>query len=279
MANTITKAQRFVPYLDESYVQAAKTSILDTTKEIEYIEKAGTFLVPDVEFDGLGDYDRKTGYSKGSVKNNYTPYECDYERGKMLGVDYVDDEEAQGLLFANIAGTFINKKVAPEVDAYRFAKYCSIDGIKKVQETIADGAEIAALRAAITFMNDNNVPLADRVLFAPHSFIGAIEDLDTTKSKKVLDNFAAIVPVSPVEFKTAITLGENGYTFPEEAKDINFMVVQKDSVMQITRHATPKIISHEVNQTSDEDLYGYRIIGLNNVYKNKKNGVYVSIAE
>ncbi len=279
MANTITKAKKYVPYLDEAYVQASKTSILDTTKEIEYIEKAGTFLVPDVEFDGLGDYDRANGYSKGSVKNNYTPYESDYERGKMLGVDYVDDEEAQGLIFANIAGTFIDKKVAPEVDAYRFAKYASIEGVKTLQETIAEGEEIKALRAAITFMNDNNVPLADRVLFAPHGFIGAIEDLDTTKSKKVLDNFAAVVPVSPVEFKTAITLGENGYSFPAEAKDINFMVIQKDSVMQITRHATPKIISHEVNQTSDEDLYGYRIIGLNNVYKNKKNGVYVSISE
>lgn len=279
MANNIKKAQAYVPYLDEAYVQASKTSILDTTKEIEYIEKAGTFLVPDVEFDGLGDYDRVNGYSKGSVSNNYTPYECDYERGKMLGVDVCDNADAQGLLFANIAGTFINKKVAPEVDAYRFAKYASIEGIKSVQETIAEGQEIAALRKAITFMNDKNVPLADRVLFAPHSFIGAIEDLDTTKSKKVLDNFAAIVAVSPVEFKTAIELGDNGYTFPEGAKDINFMVIQKDSVMQITRHATPKIISHEVNQTSDEDLYGYRIIGLNNVYKNKKNGVYVSIAE
>ena len=128
-------------------------------------------------------------------------------------------------------------------------------------------------------MNDHNIPLADRVLFAPHSFIGAIEDLDTNKSKKVLDNFSAIVPVSPVEFKSAITLTNNGYIFPSEAKDINFMVIQKDSIMQITRHATPKIISHEVNQSSDEDLYGYRIIGLNNVYKNKKNGVYVSIAE
>lgn len=279
MANNISKAKKYVPYLDEAYVQASKTSILDTTKEIEYIEKAGTFLVPDIEFDGLGDYDRVNGYSKGSVSNNYTPYECDYERGKMLGVDYVDDEEAQGLLFANIAGTFITKKVAPEVDAYRFARYAGIEGIKKVEETIAEGGEIKALRAAITFMNDNNVPLADRVLFAPHSFIGAIEDLDTTKSKKVLDNFAAIVPVSPVEFKSAIELNDNGYSFPEGAKDINFMVIQKDSVMQVPRHAVPKIISHEVNQTSDEDLYGYRIIGLNNVYKNKKNGVYVSISQ
>jgi hypothetical protein len=278
MANNITKAQKYVPYLDEAYLGAAKTSILDTTREIEYIEKAGTFLVPDVEFDGLGDYDRVNGYSKGSVKNNYTPYTCDYERGKMLGVDVMDDEEAQGLIFANIAGTFVKKKVGPEVDAYRFAKYASIEGVKVVNETIAAGGEIAALRAATTFMNDNNVPMADRVLFATHSFIGAIEDLDTTKSKKVLDGFI-VVPVSPAEFKTAITLGDNGYSFPEGAKDINFMVIQKDSVMQITRHATPKIISHEANQTSDEDLYGYRIIGLNNVYKNKKNGVYVSVSE
>ena len=118
----------------------------------------------------------------------------------------------------------------------------------------------------------------DSILFAFFGF-GLFSCWLRNKSKKVLDNFSAIVPVSPVEFKSAITLTNNGYTFPGEAKDINFMVIQKDSVMQITRHATPKIISHEVNQSSDEDLYGYRIIGLNNVYKNKKNGVYVSIAE
>ena len=126
MANTIQKAKKYVPYLDEAYVQASKTSILDTVRELEYIDKAGTFLVPDMTVSKLGKYDRVNGYSKGTVSNNYTPYECDYERGKMLGVDVMDDDEAQGLLFANVAGKFIKDSVGPEIDAYRFARYTSL---------------------------------------------------------------------------------------------------------------------------------------------------------
>ena len=279
MANTINKAQKYVPYLDEAYAVATKTSILDTVREIEFIDKAGTFLVPDMTVSKLGNYDRKTGYSKGTVSNNYTPYECDYERGKMLGVDVMDDEEAQGLLFANVAGKFIKDSVGPEVDAYRFARYTELAN-KVVEEDIAAGQEIAALRAATTYLNEKKVKAADRVLFITSELKGAIDDLDTTKSKAVLNKFSAIVEIENVsEFMSAITLdADEGYDFPETARPINFMIVQKDAVMQIVKHAVPKIIPSAMNQTSDEDLYAYRIVALNNLYKNKKDGVYVSVA-
>ena len=280
MANTIQKAKKYVPYLDEAYVQASKTSILDTVRELEYIDKAGTFLVPDMTVSKLGKYDRVNGYSKGTVSNNYTPYECDYERGKMLGVDVMDDDEAQGLLFANVAGKFIKDSVGPEIDAYRFARYTSLSN-KVVEEDIAAGQEIAALRNATTYLNGKKVKAADRVLFITSELKGAIDDLDTNKSKAVLNKFSAIVEIENAsEFMSAITLDDNdGYDFPVEAKPINFMIVQKDAVMQIVKHAVPKIISHEINTTSDEDLYAYRIVALNNAYKNKRDGIYVSVAK
>ena len=237
MANTLQKAQRFVPYLDEAYSVASKTSILDTVRELEYIDKAGTFLVPDMTVSKLGKYDRVNGYSKGSVKNNYTPYTCDYERGKMIGVDVMDDNEAQGLLFANVAGKFIKESVGPEIDAYRFARYTELAN-KVVEEDIAAGNEIAALRAATTYLNEKKVKAADRVLFITSELKGAIDDLDTTKSKAVLNKFSAIVEIENVsEFMSAITLDDDeGYDFPEDARPINFMIVQKDAVMQIVKH-------------------------------------------
>jgi hypothetical protein len=282
MANNITKAQKYVPYLDEAYAAATKTSILDTVRELEFLDKAGTFLVPDMTVSKLGNYDRKTGYSKGTVSNNYTPYQCDYERGKMLGVDVLDDEEAQGLLFANVAGKFIREAVGPELDAYRFARYVELAKDSNISTaTLTKDNIIDSLRLATIQLNTLKVKTTDRVLFITTELKGYIDDLDTTKSKAILNKFSDIVEIENMsEFRSAITLdNEDGYDFPEDAKYINFMIVQKDAVMQVVKHAVPKIIPSELNQTSDEDLYAYRIVALNNVYKNKQDGIAVCLSE
>lgn len=285
MANNITLFKKYVPLLDEVYKEAALTSVLDSDTSLAQAgANANEIVIPKIDMDGLGDYDRNSGYTNGDVTLTNETVKFNYERGRMFSVDAMDDEETAGIAFGKLAGEFIRTKVAPEGDAFRFATYAGTAGISSASGTLADGAAvIAALRAAINKMDEDEVPYEQRYLFITPTLKGMIEDLDTTKSKEVLARFAEVKPVPQTRFYTAIELkdgktsGETagGYAKAEAGKEINFLVVHKPAVMQYNKHIAPKVISPEANQDADAWKFGYRKYGLADVYENKVAGIYL----
>ena len=243
--------------------------------------------------DGLGDYDRNSGYTNGDVTLTNETVQFNYERGRMFTVDAMDNEETAGIAYGKLASEFIRTKVAPEGDAFRFATYASISGISKVSAgaTLSTGADvIAALRTAISKMDEDEVPYENRYLFITPTLKGLIDDMDTTKSREVLARFAQVIQVPQTRFYTAIDLydgktdasgssGANetvgGYVKNASAKDINFMVIHKNAVMQYNKHIAPKVITPEANQDADAWKFGYRKYGLADVYENKVAGIYL----
>ena len=285
MANSIEAAKKYVPVLDAKYTQEATTSVLDTTAEIEYNSKTGEFSVGQREMSGLGTYDPKTGYPAGDVKLTWESHKPDYNRGQGFTVDNMENEDAAGLGFADLAGQFIKEYVAPELDAVRFAQYAAKAG-KTKEETIADAAAcIAAIRAGQTALTDAEVSAENRYLFITPALADAISDMDTTKSRAIFAEFAGIVKVPSARFVSAITLHAGtaadpkfGFEAASGAAHLNFEIIQKDAVMQFIRHAAPKIVSPEANQKADAFFYGYRIQAVCDVYAKKVNGIYVSKA-
>lgn len=295
MANSIAKFKKYVPLLDEVYKNSALTSILDSD---DSLAKAGAnaneIIIPKIDMDALGDYDRNSGYTNGDVTMTNETVKFNYERGRMFTVDAMDDEETAGLAYGRLAGEFIRTKVAPEGDAFRFATYAGVSGISKVATpaTLSTGADvISALRAATNKMDEDEVPYENRILFITPTLKGLVDDLDTTKSKEVLARFSQIVLVPQTRFYTAIdmldgkTSGETKGGYKRHAKgsdtgdtngaDINFMVIHKGAVMQYNKHIAPKVITPEANQTSDGWKFGYRKYGLADVYENKVAGIYL----
>lgn len=295
MANSIAKFKKYVPLLDEVYKNSALTSILDSD---DSLAKAGAnaneIIIPKIDMDALGDYDRNSGYTNGDVTMTNETVKFNYERGRMFTVDAMDDEETAGLAYGRLASEFIRTKVAPEGDAFRFATYAGVSGISKVATpaTLSTGADvISALRAATNKMDEDEVPYENRILFITPTLKGLVDDLDTTKSKEVLARFSQIVLVPQTRFYTAIdmldgkTSGETKGGYKRHAKgsdtgdtngaDINFMVIHKGAVMQYNKHIAPKVITPEANQTSDGWKFGYRKYGLADVYENKAAGIYL----
>lgn len=284
MANNITKFKKYVTLLDEVYKEAALTSVLDSDSSLAQAgANANEIIIPKIDMDGLGDYDRNSGYTNGDVTLTNETVKFNYERGRMFNVDAMDDEETAGLAFGKLAGEFIRTKVAPEGDAFRLATYAGVEGIGKATGTLADGsAVVTALRAAINEMDEAEVPYEQRYLFITPTLKGMIEDLDTTKSREVLSRFAQIIAVPQTRFYTAIDLksgkeGEaaGGYAKNADGKNINFMVIHKAAVMQYNKHVAPKVITPEANQDADGWKFGYRKYGLADVYENKVAGIYL----
>ena len=295
MANSITTFKKYIDLLDEVYKNGAKTAILDGDSTLVRMgSNANEIVIPKMAMDGLADYSRNSGYVDGSVTLTNETVQFNYDRGRAFTIDAMDNEETAGVAFGKLASEFIRTKVVPEMDAFRFAKYASVTGISKVATaaTLSGGADvITALRAAITKMDEDEVPMENRYLFITPTLYGTVQDLDTTKSKEVLNRFAGIVQVPQTRFYTAVTLydgttdtsatsgGVNqipgGYVKGSSGKDINFMVIHKPAVLQYTKHTVNKVISPDENQTADAWKFPYRAYGLADVYANKAAGIYL----
>ncbi len=278
--NTIELAMKYIPVLDAVYKAAALTGVLDGPADlVQQGANANELIIPMMSMQGLADYSRNSGYVNGDVTMTNETVKCNFDRGRMFNIDTMDDLETAGLAFGRLASEFIRTKVVPELDAFRFAAYCGAEGVTKVQATLTDGAAvIAALRAATTAMDEAEVPLEERHLFITPTLYGLVQDMDTTKSREVLSRFAGVHQTPQSRFYTAITQaadGEGGYTMASGGAELNFVVAHKGAVIQFEKHVAPKIIAPEQNQTADGYRFGYRNVGIAEVYKNKTAGIYV----
>ena len=285
MANSIALSKIYTNLLDEVYKNSALTAVLESDASLARAgANANEIVIPKLSMSGLADYKRNSGYVNGDVTLNWETVQFNYERGRMFQVDDMDNEETQNIAFGRLAGEFIRTKVVPELDAFRFAKYAAVTGAGAATGTLATGADvIAALRTAISSMDEAEVPMEDRHLFITPTLLGLVEDLDTNKSKEVLSRFATITKVPQTRFYSAIKLNDGtssgeeagGYVKASGAVDLNFEIIHKPATLQFTKHAVPKIISPEQNQDADAWKYGYRNYGLCDTYENKAAGIYV----
>ena len=285
MANAITLFKQYVTLLDEVYKNGSLTSVLDGAAELaRQGANANELVIPKMSMDGLANYSRNGGYVGGDVTLTNETVACNFDRGRMFSVDNLDNAESAGIAFGRLAGEFIRTKVVPELDAFRFATYASETGISTVAgAALASGADVvSALRAAVNKFNEDEVPLEGRYLFITPTLYGMVQDLDTSKSREVLSGLT-VVQVPQTRFYTAIkqndgtTSGETsgGYAKGATAKNINFMLIHKDAVIQFEKHVAPKVITPDQNQDSDAWKFGYRNVGIADVYDNKVAGIYL----
>ena len=276
MANNITLRKEMVTILDEVFKNASLTSVLDTNTDLVRAgANAKEIMIPKIGMDGLADYNRNTGYADGNVTLEYETKTFAYDRGRKFVVDRLDNEESGDLAFGKLAGEFIRTKVVPEVDAYRICTYGKKAGNSKV-ETLTTGKQVVtALREATNAMDEAEVPQEGRILFITPSIISMVEDMDTTASREVLGRFSQIIRVPQSRMNMNVQLTANGFTV-ETGNEINFLAVVPQAVLQIPKHAIPKVQMADDNVDMDADVYTYRTYQMAETLDNKTAAIYVS---
>lgn len=288
MPNQITLPQGIQTILDEVYRQAACTSVLDSApSQVRPTQNVHEFCYPQMEVGGLGDYDRASGYTSNSgVSLVWKTVEADYDRGTKIMVDAMDNQESFDLAFGQAANILMREHVAPEGDAFTFAKVAALTGITNNTDSIEGGAQfLDTILTATTEMDENEVPDEQRYLFTTSTLLKSVKALDTTKSREALDGFAGIIKVPRGRFNTAIDLlsgrdGDEiagGWRPSELSKPINFLIVHKPALIKFDRHiAGPTVISADQNPDADADIVKYRKYGVVDGYENKRAGIYLS---
>ncbi|MZG28853.1 hypothetical protein [Adlercreutzia equolifaciens] len=288
MPNQITLPKGIQTILDEVYRKAAVTSVLNSSpSQIRPTQNVHEFCYPQMEVGGLGDYDRASGYTSNSGVNLvWKTVEADYDRGTKIMVDSMDNQESFDLAFGQAANILMREHVAPEGDAFTFAKIAALDGITNNTDTIDGGEQfLEAILTATTEMDEDEVPEEQRYLFTTSTLLKSVKALDTTKSREALDGFAGIVKVPRGRFNTAIDLlsgrdGDEiagGWKPSELSKPINFLIVHKPALIKFDRHiAGPTVIPADQNPDADADIVKYRKYGVVDGYQNKRAGIYLS---
>lgn len=273
--------------LDKIYKAESTTSDFDINGALVQAGKnANEIIVPVLDMDGLGDYDRNSGYIDGDVSLTNETKKFNYERGRKLKTDTIDNEETGGVILGNLSAEFLRTKVIPEVDAVRYATYAAIPNISKVEETYDTAEKVyKAIAKAWDDMTNEEVPEENRYLRITSTLNGMIRDMDTYKSKELLSKFAGIKVVPQSRFQTVIKLlsgkdadGERkgGFKKGDDSQDINFMIIHKPALLQYTKHNKMKLFTPEQDQDGDNYKWLYRLYGLNEYYKNKVAGIYLS---
>ncbi len=287
MANSITKFKAYIDKLDTVYQQASATSILDADADtVRMGAKAGEFLIPKMSMDGLADYSRSSGYVKGDVTITYETKSCNHDRGRKFSVDAMDNEETAGIAFGKLASEFIRTKVVPEMDAFRFAKYASATGILSAAEATptAGTAVLTALQIAVNAQDEAEINVDGKILYITPTLLTLAKNVDTTKSKAILDRFEKIITVPQTRFYTAIDMKDGtssnetagGYAGATGGYKINFMIINRDAVIQFGKHTVNKVVSPEENQTDDGYMFFYRAYSIAETYENKVKGIYLN---
>ena len=290
MPNTIALAKNYVPLLDEVYQRESVTSDLTGDPAMARAgANAKEIVYPQIAVTGLGDYDRNSGYTQGTVDLKWVSTEYNYDRGAKLSVDAMDNQETYNLAFGMAGAELMRTKVAPEADAFTFATLAGIEGISKGEaKTLADAAAfMEELLIAKNTMDNDEVPEEGRILYATANLLNGLLMLDTYKSKEILSAFQIKKAVPQGRFYTAIdlldgkTAGEEAghYKKSAAAKEINFMVIHKPAIIKHDKHVVSNVIPASMNADADADIVKYRKYGLVDVYKNKVAGIYLSHKE
>ena len=292
MANTIALAQKYLPLLDEVYKASSRTAILDATK-VEIVN-GNTIKVFKTSMDGLGNYNRNTGFTNGDVTGTWETMTLTKDRGRSFIVDRMDNEETIGMAFGTLAGEFIRTKVAPEIDAYTFAKIAGTSGILSANADVTVGTtDVPSLiDTAEMQMNEEEVPGEGRILFISETAYAGLRAKivrtvlnDVTGINKDVETYNGmrVIRVPQSRFYTAITLYDGttsgqttgGFVGATGGYKINFMIVHPSAVNKVVKHVLPRIFTPEQYQNADAWKFDYRIYHDTFVYENKTKGIYM----
>lgn len=285
MANSIASITKMLTQISEQiYGHDSLSAILDTqgVQIATEFGNAKTVKVPHMETSGLGDYSPTNGYGAGDATLTFVPYTLTKDRGKKFTLDAVDNIDSAGVALAMLESTFVRTKVVPELDAYRFAQYATGAGAKASASLDATSV-IPAIDTARASLFEAGVPEQNLFLFISSTCYTALKNASDklrwgtgTAINREVETFdgVPVVKVPASRFMTAVTLGTDGYTNPASALALNFILMDKNAVLQIVKHNPSNLITPDANQSADGWLYKYRVYHDALIKDGKAVGIY-----
>ena len=261
--------------------------------------------IPKMSVQGMGDYDRDTGYVQGSVTLDYETRTMTQDRGRKFQLDAMDINENNFVTTASsVMGMFQREHVIPEIDAYRLSNLATqaigyqSGALVEYGYTAAEGTVLRKIKEGIKAIRDNGYqgPLvihatSEVVLELELAMANKITAVDFAKGG-IVTKVPAVDGVPIIEtpanrMYTAITIYDGvsdgqqagGYAKGDTAKQINFMIMPRTTPIAITKQDKMKIFTPDQNQDADAWKMNYRRFHDIWVLDNRLNSIWVNVKE
>ncbi|MBO4433686.1 MAG: hypothetical protein J5852_09160 [Clostridia bacterium] len=275
--NSLENAKRYSDELDKMFSQKSATGFFADNALATKFVGVKTVIIPDINFQGLADYDRDTGFSRGAITVSNTSYTMAMDRARSLQIDREDmDETGIASLAGKILGEYVRTKVVPECDAYVLSKLAGLAATRA--NTIAGDVTkpFEALSLLINEVRGNAgfdedlVAFLDSRIYAALMNSNEISRMITVSDFKQGDvnlrvqslNGVAIIPVVSERMKTAYTFNNTtagGFTPAQNAKSIYMLVCPKSGAHLVKKTEQMRIFTPEQNVDADAYKFDYRI--------------------
>ena len=275
--NSIENTTRYTAELDKMFAQKSATGFFaDSTLATKFVG-AKTVIIPDVNFQGLADYDRDTGFSRGAITVSNASYTMAMDRARSLQIDREDmDETGIANLAGQILGEYVRTKVVPECDAYVLSK---LAGLAQSRANTVNGDASAPLETLINLINEVQavvgydeelVAFIDSYVYAAMQNSSEISNMITVSDFKQGEvnlkvkslNGVALIPVVSERMKTAYTFQNNaagGFVPADNARSIYMLVCPKKGAHLVKKTENMRIFTPEQNIDADAYKFDYRI--------------------
>ena len=257
--------------------------------------------IPTMSTQGLANYDRSEGFTKGGVSVKYNAYKMTQDRGRTFLLDAMDVNESNFVATAaNVLKVFQETQVIPEIDSYRYSKLYAIAQAGSRTESVNITAEnvFAKLRGDIRKVQDKVGTKAKLIITIPLNILGLLEENekfrhfisvgDFTQGEvnfriKKFDGHAIITPPSDrlktlYDIKTGAVGQEAGGLAPNNAaKDINWIIAAENAPMAVSKTDKIRVFEPDINQSADAWKIDYRKYHDIWVKKEQVDGLFVSV--
>jgi predicted transcriptional regulator len=279
--NTILTAEKYSDALDKAFVQKSVTGFFaDNALRTKFVG-AKTVIIPDIDFAGLVDYDRDTGFARGALTIANTPFTMEMDRARSIQIDREDEDET-GIanLAGQILGEYVRTKVVPECDAHVLSKIFAYASSANNTAAYTDGKVYEQLTTAITNVRKEVGYDEELVAFVDSDTFAALENSPEISRHITVSDFrkgdinfkvksvngVALIPVVPERMKSAYTFVKSGddakvggFTPTEGAKSIRIMVMPKSGAHLVKKTEKLRVFTPEQNLDADAYKFDYRI--------------------
>ncbi len=275
--NSIENATRYSDELDRMFEQKSAVGFFADNALATKFVGAKTVIIPDIDFYGLTNYDRDTGFSRGAITVSNTSYTMKMDRARSLQIDREDmSETGIANLAGKILGEYVRTKVVPECDAYVLSKLSSlavarsnvIEGdvtkpyealcrlISEVQAVVGYDEELVAFIDSYMFAALQNSTEISKMITVSDFKQGNVD----LKVKSI--NGVAIIPVVSERMKTGYEFsdtGIGGFTPADSTRETYMMVCPKRGAHLVKKTEKMRIFTPEQNLDADAYKFDYRI--------------------
>lgn len=275
--NSIASAEVYSSELDRVFEAKSATAFFaDNALRTRFVG-AKTVIIPDIDFEGLTDYDRANGFGNGAVTVSNTSYTMSMDRARSLQIDREDmDESGIACLAGKILGEYVRTKVVPECDAYVLSK---LGALAKAKGNLISGDMATPFEAFCGLVNEVQSVVGystELVCFIDsHAYAALCSSDEISRMITVSDfkqggidlkvksiNGIALIPVVSERMKTAydFSAGQAGGFKPAAgASEIFMLVLPKNAAHLVKKTEKMRVFTPGQNIDADAYKFDYRI--------------------